>query len=177
MVGRLVEDKHVDARVDQFRKRQSSLLAARKRRDRLEYVVAGEEKSPEEAAQLAVGDGRRGDSAQLFDHGVALVDDLQTLVVIPYVDASAPTPVPVERLLFAQDRSQQSGLAHAVAADDPQPFAAPQQQRQAARQRLRGKAYRKFVEDQNLVARARRRFKLEIGRLLIADVLQPFHPF
>src|SRR5262245_46421688 len=176
MVGRLVEDKHVDARVDQFRQRQSSLLSARKRRDRLENVVAGEEKSPQESAQLAVGNGRRGDSAQLFDHGVALVDDLQTLVVITDADAGAPTPVPVERLLFAQDRSQQRGLAHAVAADDPQPFAAPQQQRQAARQRLRWKAYRQFIENQNLVARARRRFELEIGRLLIADVLQPFHP-
>src|SRR5262245_10578423 len=175
MVGRLVKDERVDARVDQLRQRQSSLLAAGKRGNRLENVVAGEEKPPQKSAQLAVGHGRRGAAAQFFDRGVAVVDDLQALVVVADVDACAPTPVAVERLLFTQDGSQQRGLAHAVAADDPQPFAAPQQQRQAARQRLCGEAYSQFIEDQNLVARARRRFEFEIGGLLIADVLQPLH--
>src|SRR5262249_21862089 len=111
----------------------------------------------------------------LFDYGVAVVDDLQTLVVIPDVDASAPTPVAVERLLFAQDRSQQRGLAHAVAPDNPQPLAAPQQQRQTARQRLRRKAYRQLIDNHTLVARTRGPFALEFGRLLTADVLQPLH--
>src|ERR1044071_1312817 len=133
MVGRLVQDKHVDARIDQLGESETAFLAARQIAHMLVNIVAREEKLGEEGRQLTATRARKRNATQFHDDLVAIVQIVQLLRVVTDLNFRAPAYFTGKRLEFAKHGFDESGLARTVRADDAQTFAAPERERDVAR--------------------------------------------
>ena len=117
MVRRFVEEEEVVLLQHQPRQRDAPFLAARKRADRLEHVVAREQEAAQYAAQLALLHLREA-VPQLVQHRLVRVQAGLLLVVVADIDVRAVADGAVVGLLLLDDQPQKRRFAHAVGADE-----------------------------------------------------------
>src|SRR5256714_3368355 len=167
MVGWFIKHQHVNARINQLRQGESSLLSAGEIADVLVNVIAGEKKLRKKRTQLARCRTRGRDASQLHNDLISLVEVFKLLRVITNSNFTSPTNLAVQRGNFAENRFQKSSLARSIRTDHAQTFSATQDQRNVARQNLIAVTDRHFVHGQDVAAGALNPLQTKIARGLI----------
>ena len=90
MVRWLIEYQHIYTRIDQLRQCESALLAARQIPNVLVNVVASEKKFRQERTQFAGSRARRRNSSQFHDDLVSIIEVVELLGVVTYLDFRTP---------------------------------------------------------------------------------------
>src|SRR5690606_18066362 len=112
VIGRLVEHEEVRSLQEQESKRQAGTLAARKRSNRLEYIVVGKEKPAQKGAggflahRLRIENDRQGCTGER--------QLLMRLRVVANLDVGAELEVPLEHGNIAHEGAEKGGLASTV---------------------------------------------------------------
>ncbi len=121
VVRRLVEQEQVRRQDPEQRQLEPRALAARKRSNFLERIVAAEQEPRQVPARLAGRDRDRVEDR--IEDGRAGNGGAAQLGEIPDLDGVAEGEHPVEGRQVARDRAQQRRLPGAVRPDDPDPLA------------------------------------------------------
>src|SRR6266849_8947884 len=170
MICRLVEYQHIDARIDQLRQRQSSLLAAGKIAHVLVNVVAGEKKLCQKGTQLACRCTGRRHAPQFHDDLVSIIKIVELLRVVTYLNLRAPANLASQRRNLLQNCFQEGGFSRAVWPNDAEAFAAPQNERNILGQNVFAIANGCMFDSQYMIAGAFNRLETKVaGRLVHAD--------
>ena len=116
MVGGLVEDQHVGARLDEDGQREAPPLAARQPAHRLLGLLAAEQEAPEQGARLV---GRQaGGTLRRFEDRAGRSQLLGVLGEVAELDVVAGAPAPAVERAPAGEGVDQSGLAGTVRPDE-----------------------------------------------------------